>query len=84
MRDIDGLLTRRVYHKSTWTGQYIHFRSSTPISHKRALVRASYYWTREIATDDFLEEELRSLEETLVEERSPNSLCTKILPKGPI
>ena len=70
-RNMDGSLTRRVYHKSTWTGQYIHFRSFTPISHKRALVRALYYRTRGIATDDVLEEELKCLEETLVENGYP-------------
>ena len=36
----DGSIRRSIYRKKTWKGQYIHFKSFAPISHKRGLVRA--------------------------------------------
>ncbi|KAA3676317.1 uncharacterized protein DEA37_0004741 [Paragonimus westermani] len=63
----DGSLSRGVYRKSTWTGQYLHFKSFTPIAQKRGLVRTLFHRFRRIATDDELESELTLLHETLIE-----------------
>ena len=37
-RRADGSLARRVYHKSTWSGQYLHFKSFAPVKYKRGVV----------------------------------------------
>ena len=39
LRNIDGSISTRIYHKPTWTGQYTNFHSFVPISVKRNIVR---------------------------------------------
>lgn len=61
----DGSISRSVYRKATWTGQYQNFLSFCPIQYKRGLVRTLFYRARKICTSDTLEQELQLLTETL-------------------
>ena len=70
-RRADGSIQRAIYRKSTWTGQYMHFHSFTPIAFKRGLVRTLFARVRNICTADTLEAELSQLTRTLKENGYP-------------
>ena len=63
IRREDGSLKRRVFRKSTWNGQYIHFDSFTPLTQKRNLIRCLTERALKIWTNDTLQLELRTIEE---------------------
>ncbi|KAL3310044.1 hypothetical protein Ciccas_011398, partial [Cichlidogyrus casuarinus] len=35
----EGVLSTRVHHTNTWTGQYLHFNNYAPLDYKRSLVQ---------------------------------------------
>ena len=76
-RRLDGSISRRVFRKPTWSGQYLHFKSFAPISRKRGLIRTLYDRVRRIVTDDNLEPELQLLHDTLVENGYPPRFVEK-------
>lgn len=64
-RRLDGSLRRYVYRKPTWTGQYTHFNSFVPVKQKRNLVHCLRDRAIRICTPDSLDEELKSIRNTL-------------------
>ena len=73
----DGSLQRRVYHKSTWSGQYLHFKSFTPLKYKRNLVRTLSFRTRKICSSDTLDDGLAFLCDTLLQNGYPNEFIKR-------
>ncbi len=65
-RQTDGSITRRVFHKNTWKGQYLHFLSFVPVQWKRNLVCNLFQRTRKICSEDTVDAELASLKNTLL------------------
>ena len=65
IRNADGTMSRTVYRKPTWTGQYLNFLSFCPLQYKRSLVRTLFYRARRICTSDKLEAEFRFLKDIL-------------------
>ena len=59
----DGTISRSVYRKHTWSGQYLHFSSFVPIKRKQNLVRTLHERARKICSEDRLETELTRLME---------------------
>jgi hypothetical protein len=76
-RSVDGLLSRNLYHKDTWKGQYLHFKSFAPIAYKRGLVKTLFDRARRISTFDKLPEDLKLLQETLSENGYPMKFIEK-------
>ena len=73
----DGSIQRSVYRKSTWTGQYLHFTSFTPLKEKRALVRTLFLRARRICSDDSLTKELELITNTLLTNGYPKRFIDK-------
>ena len=73
----DGSIRRSVYRKSTWTGQYLHFRSFVPLQYKKGLVRTLFHRAEEICTEDCLETEYDRLRTTLLNNGYPTSFIAK-------
>jgi hypothetical protein len=51
-RKESGTLSRSIYRKTTWTGQYVHFQSYCPMYHKKGLVKTLFNRARRICTPD--------------------------------
>ena len=65
IRNEDGSISRRVYRKPTWTGQYLHFTSFAPIKYKRTLVRGLFNRARKIFSADKIDAELVMITNTI-------------------
>ena len=87
VRREDGSLSRGVYRKRTWMGQYLHFKSFAPIKQKRCLVRTLFNRIRRIATFERVKMEEELLTNTLLENGYPLRFIEKYsrqtLPKTP-
>ena len=70
-RRIDGTISRSVYHKPTWSGQYLSFYSFTPNQHKRALVTTLFNRVMKICTPENVDQEKQLLTTTLMENGYP-------------
>ena len=60
-RNDDGIVTRSVHRKHTWTGQYLHFSSFIPVKYKKRLVKTLFDRARRICSPDTLPAELKRL-----------------------
>ncbi|VDP92699.1 unnamed protein product [Echinostoma caproni] len=76
-RRVDGSLARSTYHKKTWSGQYLHFKSFAPIAYKRGLVRTLFDRARQIATNDKIDKDTTVLYETLLDNGYPAKFVDK-------
>jgi hypothetical protein len=81
-RKTDGCLTRSVYRKSTWTGQYTNFNSFVPMRQKRTLVHTLSNRARRICSDDTINAELEHIADVLRQNGFPDRFITKnMMPK---
>ena len=71
-RTTDGTLMRRVFHKKTWTGQYLHFNSYCPLRRKIVLVKTLYTRTERICSPEVLDSELDKVRKVLNENGYPD------------
>jgi hypothetical protein len=76
-RNADGTLSRSVFHKPSWSGLYLHFKSFAPISYKRSVVRTLFHRTRKIATNDFINADEKLLYDILAENGYPPKFIDK-------
>jgi hypothetical protein len=76
-RKESGTISRSVYRKSKWTGQYIHFQSYCPLYHKRGIVRTLFNRARGICTSDKLDEEIETIRLALISNGYPASFVDK-------
>ena len=76
-RKSDGSVRRSVYHKNTWTGQYLNFNSFVPAKHKRGLVKTSFDRARKICSDGTLEQEFELIRRTLKLNGYPSAFIAK-------
>ncbi|VDP84154.1 unnamed protein product [Echinostoma caproni] len=60
-RKSDGSIQRSIFRKKTWSEQYLHFNSFSPIEHERALVRTLFYRARKICTEDTIPSEQENI-----------------------
>ena len=73
----DGTISRSVHRQSTWSGQYVHFKSFVPIHYKKGLVRTLYETARKICSAENLTEELQFIENILIKQGFPKSFIKK-------
>ena len=73
----DGSIQRSIYRKKTWKGQYIHFKSFAPISHKRGLVRTLFERARKLCSEDVIDKESAKLHEILQQNGYPKRFIAK-------
>ena len=73
----DGSIKRSVYRKSTWSGQYLHFTSFSPMREKRALVKTLFARARKICSEDSLTTELETVKNTLLSNGYPHGFIDK-------
>ena len=76
-RRADGSIKRSVYRKNTWSGQYLHFTSFSPIGYKVGLVRTLFHRAREICSDDALDNEYDHLKKTLLSNGYPEEFIVR-------
>jgi hypothetical protein len=69
----DGRAQRSVYHKQTWSGQYLHFHSFVPQQYKRCLVRTLFHRARQICSEDTLGGEIEHLQRVLRDNAYPQA-----------
>ena len=67
----DGTLSRSVYRKSTWTGQYVHFDSFTPLKLKRNLIKSLTTRTIKICSEDTIERDMENLKQIFIKNGYP-------------
>ena len=82
----DGTLQRSVYHKPTSSGQYLHFESSSPIEHKRALVKTLFHRARRICTSDTIDQTEENIKKDLASNSYPAEFIayhSRVRPKAP-
>ncbi|CAH8627432.1 unnamed protein product, partial [Dicrocoelium dendriticum] len=70
-RRTDGSILRKTNRKKTWTGQYTNFSSFVPLKYKRNLVHCLTSRARKICSEDALEDEMKSIQNTLRENGYP-------------
>ena len=73
----DGSLQLRIYHKATWSGQYLNFSSFVPLKHKRNLVRTLSSRARKICSSDTVDNELASICDALLQNGYPSEFIKK-------
>ena len=47
----NGSIEKTIYHKETWSGQYLNFNSYCPVQHKRGLVKTLAYRVRYLCSE---------------------------------
>ena len=72
-RQNDGKLSRSVYRKVSWTGQYVNFSSFVPMVQKRNLV----FRAKNICTEDTLKDELQDIRNILRDNGFPDKFIEK-------
>ncbi|KER32108.1 hypothetical protein T265_01730 [Opisthorchis viverrini] len=75
----DGTIERKIHRKQTWKGQYIHFDSFVPLQQKRNLIRCLTEIAMKICSPECLEEELKILERTFLQNGYPERFVLKTL-----
>ena len=73
-RQHEGHLTRTIYRKPTWTGQYTSFHSFVPLQMKRNLIKTLAYRARRICSKETLGAELHRFSTALAENRSSSHI----------
>ena len=76
-RPDDGFIQRSIYRKKTWKGQYIHFESFAPMSHKRGLVKSCFGRARKLSSEDVIYEEFAELHEIVQQNGYPKRFIAK-------
>ncbi|GAA52661.1 casein kinase II subunit beta, partial [Clonorchis sinensis] len=76
-RKTDGTIGRKVHRKQTWKFQYIHFDSNVPLQQKRNLIRCLTETAMKIFSPDCLEEKLKCLGRTVLQDGYPESFVLK-------
>ncbi|XP_021964121.1 uncharacterized protein LOC110859472 [Folsomia candida] len=76
-RDEDGTIHKKVYRKPTHTGRYLNYHSYHHPSQKIAVIDALTYRALKICDDEFLEEELQTITESLKQNGYPRNLIQK-------
>ena len=71
-------LSREVYHKPRWSGQYLHFQSAVPIHRKRNLVRNLTERAQKICSSEHLQSAL----DTIREVKKTNGYPEKFIEKN--
>jgi hypothetical protein len=74
IRGNDGKIKRKVYRKKTHTGRYLNYSSYHHPSHKISVIDALLYRAFIISDDEYLEEEIKHVENSLVKNGYPLSL----------
>nr|CAH8876603.1 unnamed protein product [Trichobilharzia regenti] len=87
----NGTIERSIFRKSSWTRQYMHFKSFVPIQYKKYLVRTLFNRARKICSDSTIEHEIKSLKDILCKNGYPEKFkettpCKTIqtVPKKPV
>ncbi|XP_021964151.2 uncharacterized protein LOC110859501 [Folsomia candida] len=73
-RDNMGIVHRQVYRKPTHTGRYLNYHSYHHPSQKIAVIDALAYRALSICDDEFLEDELKFITDSLTKNGYPRSL----------
>ena len=76
-RQNDGKLSRSVYRKASWTGQYVNFSSFVPMVQKRNLVKNLVFRAKNICTEDTLKDELQNIRNILRDNGFPDKFIEK-------
>ena len=72
-----GTVRRSVYHKPTWTGQYLNFFSSVPMQRKRNLVKTLASRVYRISSDECLDNDISKLKDVLRKNGYPDRFIEK-------
>ena len=73
----DGSIRRSVYHKPTWSGQYLHFNSAVPMNRKRNLIKTLANRVYKISSEDSISSDLLTLKDTLRMNGYPDKLIER-------
>ena len=73
IRSTNGWATTRLYHKTTWNGQYTNFYSFVPMSYNWSLVRGLANRLHKISSKEFLDSDMLSLKQALLANGYPES-----------
>ena len=73
----DQITKTKIFRKSTWNGQYLHFHSCVPIHYKSGLVKTLFHRARKICSKDFLAEEEQFLTNSLTRNGYPKEFILK-------
>ena len=76
-RNEDSSLKTSVHRKSLWSKQYIHFRSSTPISYKINLIKTLLFRAKKICSEEILSYEINNINDDLYNNGYPIPLNNK-------
>ena len=75
----DGSIKRNIFRKNTWTGQYTHFQSFTPLQYKINLVKCLSHRIKLLCSEDTVESEIDILKNTLRRNGYPDKFVKKYL-----
>ena len=70
-------IKKTIYHRETWSGQYLNFNSYCPIQYKRGLVKTLAYRVRRLCPESVLDSELTKVKNTLIESGYPARFIDK-------
>ena len=73
IRKGDGSVATRLYHKSTWTGQYINFHSFVHISMKRNIIRNLGSRIEKLVSAEFRQADMEILRKALLHNGYPEA-----------
>ena len=71
-----GRIQRSIYHKPTWTPQYLHYSSFTPFEYKLATIKTIFSRIDNIVSEELVQMEYRKAIEDLKSNAYPEKLIT--------
>ena len=73
----DGSIEKTIYHKPTWSGQYLNFNSFSPIQYKKGLIKTLAYRIHRLCSKNVIETEIAKLKSNLLENGYPSQYIVK-------
>ena len=73
----DGSIERSIFRKPTWTGQYLSYYSYCSVQYKRGLIRGPLNRINSIYTKDDIDDDVRLLNKTPMENGYPLKFITR-------
>ena len=79
VKNVDGILRTRWYHKPTWSGRYLNYNSQIQSSYKRNTISLLTRKVLELSDTEFQEKDLKLVKTTLYKNGYPSTMIKDVM-----